>query len=98
MVQKIIFTKTAERGFYEIATFLEENASISAAQKFANSVDAKIEKLKEQPFIGRPSSKAKTVRKINVTKNIQMMYRVVGKTLIISTFFNTRQDPNKSRF
>jgi plasmid stabilization system protein ParE len=98
MVQKVIFTKTAERGFYEIATFLEENASLSAAQKFANNVDTKLERIREHPFIGRPSSKAKTVRKINISKNIQMMYRVVGKTLVISNFFNTRQDPNKSRF
>jgi plasmid stabilization system protein ParE len=82
----------------ELVRSLEENASLSAAQKFASNVDAKLERLKEHPFIGRPSTKAKTVRKIIVSKNIQMMYRVVGKTLVISNFFNTRQDPNKSRF
>ena len=98
MVQNIVFTKRAERTFAEIATYLQSNLSLTAAQKFATSVDVKIEKLKEHPFIGRPSSKAKTVRKINVSKNIQMMYRVVGKTIIISNFFDTRQDPNKSRF
>ena len=98
MVSNIVFTKRAERAFYEIATFLEQNLSISAAQKFATNVDTKIKRLQEHPFIGRPSSKAKTVRKINISKNIQMMYRIVGKTLIISNFFDTRQDPNKSRF
>ena len=98
MVQKVIFTKTADRAFYEIASFLEENVSLLAAEKFAEKVDSKIERLKEHPFIGRPSSKAKIVRRIIVTKHIQMMYRVVGKTLIISDFFNTRQNPNKSKF
>ncbi len=98
MVQKVIFTKTAERAFSDIANFLEENASIRMAQQFVNSVDEKIERLKEHPYIGRPSMKAKTVRKINVSKNIQMMYRVVGKTLVISNFFDTRQHPDKSRF
>ena len=98
MVQKIIFTKTADKTFNDIATFLEQNASLSSAEKFAEKVDCKIEKLTKQPFIGRPSSKAKTVRKILISKHIQMFYRVVGKTLIVSTFFDSRQHPNKSRF
>jgi plasmid stabilization system protein ParE len=98
MVQKIIFTKTADRSFNDIASFLEENASLSSAEKFAERVDFKINRLIEQPFIGRPSTKAKTVRKILISKHIQMMYRVIGKTLIISDFFDTRQNPNKSRF
>ena len=98
MVQKIIFTKTADRAFYEIASFLEENVSLLTAEKFAEKVDAKIQQLKAQPFIGRPSSKAKTVRRIIITKHIQMMYRVVGKTLVISDFFDTRQHPDKSKF
>jgi plasmid stabilization system protein ParE len=98
MVHKVTFTKTADKTFYEIAQFLEENASRAVAIKFAEKVDFTIEKLIKQPFIGRPSSKAKTVRKINVNKNVQMMYRVVGRTLIISNFFDTRQHPGKSRF
>ena len=98
MVQKVVFTKTAERSFEEIASFLEVNISISTAHKFANDVDSKISRLQEHPLIGRPSSKAKTVRKINISKHLQMMYRVVGKTLIISDFFDTRQNPNKSKF
>ena len=98
MVQKVIFTKTADRAFYGIASFLEENASELAAQKFAEKVNATIEKLKKQPFIGRPSHKAKTVRRILITKHVQMMYRVVGKTLVISDFFDTRQHPSKSKF
>ena len=98
MVQKVIFTKTADRTFNDIATFLEQNVSLSSAEKFAEKVDSKIEKLTKQPFIGRPSSKAKTVRKILVSKHIQMFYRVVGRTLIVSTFFDSRQHPSKSRF
>ena len=31
MVQKIIFTKTADKTFNDIATFLEQNASLSSA-------------------------------------------------------------------
>jgi plasmid stabilization system protein ParE len=98
MVQKVVFTKTADRAFCSIATFLEDNISLTIAEKFAQKLAAKIERLKEQPYIGRPSVKAKTVRKVIIIKHIHMMYRVVGKTLIICDFFDTRQDANKSRF
>jgi plasmid stabilization system protein ParE len=98
MVQKVTFTKTADKAFYEIATFLEENFSLLVAEKFADKVNTKIEKLIEHPFIGRPSSKAKTVRKITVFRHVHMMYRVVGKTLVISDFFYTRRHPDKSKF
>lgn len=98
MVQKVVFTKRADRALFNMIIFLEENVSFSSAQKLVSEVDAKIERLKEHPLIGRPSTKAKTVRKINVSKNIQLMYRVVGKTLVISNFFDTRQHPDKSRF
>jgi plasmid stabilization system protein ParE len=64
MVQKVIFTKTADKAFYEIATFLEENFSLLVAEKFADKVNTKIEKLIQHPFIGRPSSKAKTLGKL----------------------------------
>ena len=67
MVQKVIFTKTAERAFSDIANFLEENASIRMAQQFVNSVDEKIEKLKEHPYIGRPSMKARSAVLVKIT-------------------------------
>ena len=98
MVHKVTFTKTADKAFYDIASFLEENFSLSVAKKFSEKVDLKIERLIKQPFIGRPSGKAKTVRKIIVYKHVQMMYRVVGRTLVISDFFHTGQNPDKSRF
>ena len=98
MVQKVIFTKTVDKTFNDIASFLEQNGSLSSAEKFADKVDSKIEQLTKQPFIGRPSIKAKTVRKILVSKHIQMFYRVVGRTLIVSNFFDSRQHPGKSRF
>lgn len=41
MVQKVIFTKTADRTFNDIATFLEQNVSLSSAEKFADKVDSK---------------------------------------------------------
>ena len=51
MVQKVIFTKTADKAFYEIAIFLEKNFSLLVAEKFAEKVDTKIERLIKQPYL-----------------------------------------------
>ena len=72
MVQKLIITKTAERSFVAIATYLEEHFSEETAERFAQAVDKKVQLLRKNPFSGRPSGKAKTVRKIKngmVTRN-----------------------------
>ena len=98
MVKKITWTQTADRTFDEITAFLQDNSSLQTAQTFAKTVYSKIDTLVEQPYIGRPSKKAKTVRIINVGKNMQMLYRIEGRTLIISDFFDTRQDPQKRRY
>ena len=97
MVKKIIWTKTADKTFDDITSFLQDNSSLKAAENFATAVYTKIDVLFEQPYIGRPSQKAKTVRIVNVGKNIQLLYRIEGKTLIISDFFDTRQDSKKRR-
>jgi plasmid stabilization system protein ParE len=100
MVQRLIITKTAGRSLEAILMYLEENFSISTAQKLAQKVDNKVQLLFKQPFIGRPSSKAKakTIRKIGISKHLMMYYRVVGTSLVISDFFDSRQNPDKSRF
>jgi plasmid stabilization system protein ParE len=69
MVRKIIWTKTADHTFDEITGFLQDKSSLQAAQSFAKTVYAKINTLTEQPYIGRLSKKAKTVRIINISKN-----------------------------
>ncbi len=78
--------------------FLHEKYSLQVAQNFANIVYEKINRLEKQPYIGPKVSGTKSVRYVNFGKHYQMFYRVDGKTLIISYFFDTRQDPNKRPF
>lgn len=98
MVKKIVWTKTADTTFDKITQYFIDNGFMQAAELFAQAVYDKIDLLTEQPFIGRLSTKAKTVRIIKIGKNIQMLYRVDGKKLIIVDFFDTRQNPDKSKY
>ena len=98
MVKKIIWRKTADKSFDKIVFFLHENFSNKVAHDFAKTVYEKIDRLEKQPYIGPKVSGTKSVRYINFGKNYQMFYRVDGTTLIISYFFDTRQDPSKKPF
>ena len=98
MVQKIIWNKTAQRSFDQIMNYLHDEISRQTAEKFFHLVYHRIGQLTNQPYIGRPAQKTKTVRQINIDKYRKMYYRIEGRTLIISDFFDIRQDPEKLRY
>jgi plasmid stabilization system protein ParE len=98
MVQKIIWNKTAQRSFDQIMNYLQDEISRNTAEKFFHLVYHRVGQLTNQPYIGRPTKKTKTVRQINIDKHRKMYYRIEGRTLIISDFFDVRQDPDKLRY
>lgn len=95
MVNKIIWTKTASRTFDKIANYLVDEASLAAAQNFASEIYDKIDYIVKYPFVGRSVKGTKSLKMLNVAKRYHLYFRVQGKTLFISDFFDSRQDPNK---
>jgi plasmid stabilization system protein ParE len=98
MVKKIIWNKRGQNTFDDTINYLHDEVSQQSAETFFNIVYDKIDKLVKQPFIGRKVGSTKSVRVINLDKHRQMFYRIVGTTLYISYFFDTRQNPNKRPF
>jgi plasmid stabilization system protein ParE len=98
MVKKIIWNKRGQNTFDDTINYLHDEVSQQSAETFFNIVYDKIDKLVKQPFIGRKVGFTKSVRVINLDKHRQMFYRIVGTTLYISYFFDTRQNPNKRPF
>lgn len=77
---------------------MEENFSVKTSEKFVGKVFEKIEVLKKYPSIGRKALKMKTIRFILVEKNYRLYYRISGKTIIISSIFDTRQRPSSDKY
>ena len=98
MVEKIIWRKKAFLYVRENAQYLEQEFSRQAADNFVDAVTKTIAKAAKNPETYRKATKTKSVHHINVDKNRKMFYRLSGKTLIISAFFDARQDPEKSPF
>lgn len=83
MVKSVEWNKTALRKMRETVTYLQTEVSDSSANKYVDSVYYQIERIKDQPFLGRPVVTTKTVRFIRVDKHRQMFYRLDGTTLYI---------------
>ena len=98
MVTKIEWRKKALRFVEEKAIYLETEFSEQTAINFVSRIEKTIEKVAKNPKSYRKVVLAKSVYFINIDKQNQMFYRVAGDTLIISAFFDMRQDPKKRPF
>ena len=95
MVTKIIWNKAASKTFDNIADFLVDQYSLQSAENFATAVYEKINYIAKYPFVGRAVQGTKSLKMLNFCKHYQIYFRVQGKTLFISDFFDARQDPKK---
>ena len=95
MGAKVIWSNLAQKEFYAIITYLEINASEQAVEKFYRIVEDKLDVLEKYPESERLVEVSKHVRVVNLDKYRQMVYRIKGKSIYISHFFDMRQDPKK---
>ncbi len=98
MDRKLIWTETASRQMWEMLTFLDEHDAKKTSTKLYGNIQKKIEVLLLYPEIGRFVKGRKTIQYYPIDKMHRIYYRVRGNTLIISAFFNLRQDPSKRPF
>lgn len=73
MAYQIIWTAHAENDFRSIITYLKENWSDLAAEKFANKTIRKLEKIASMPYLPGPTSKP-NVHKIESDKKRSFLY------------------------
>lgn len=95
MVNKIEWSDTALADLGRILTYLRDEISESAADKFAQAVKFKIAQLATNTFDGRPVPTRRSIRFVLLGRYHRLYYRRRGLTLYITRFYDARQDPNK---
>ena len=98
MVKKIKWNKAADKTFDDITEYLQTQYSTQSAENFANLVYKRIDQITKGLTVGRISPQTKTVMILKLDKHKQMYYRLVGTTLTIVDFWDTRQDPKKKSY
>ena len=94
----IIFTAEAERRLREIFNYYNLNASRKVALKIVNEIITETGILETKPYIGIRESLLVN-RRFNyffiIIKNYKVIYRLSEELIIVSTVFDTRQNPRK---
>ena len=78
--------------------YWENNGMEASAKKFSKDLAKKLQLIAEQPEAGRATSNFKKIRFVAIDKRYRLFYRVKPTDINILTFFDTKQDPNKSPY
>lgn len=98
MAYTIVWTENAKEDLKQVLIYLKENWSESATNKFLDIFYQKLDFLGEFPFIGTASEKVTDVRKLVITKQTILFYKIKEHDVILLDFFDTRQDPESSLY
>lgn len=98
MAYKIIYKKRFSNKLIRLLQYLEDQWGQKTAFEFLNHVDERIETLRAQPFIGKPSEKKPNVRTILITKYNRLYYKLNDDTIIILNMFDTRKNPKRNPY
>ena len=92
--RKIIWTKTADIQFAGVLQFwLERNKSNTYSKKLISLVTDRTKEIAKTPFMYK-STDFKDVRVASLG-NFSIYYKITDKSIIITAFWDNRQDPRK---
>ena len=99
MSYSIIWSPKAYLTFQERIYYLERNWTQREINNFTIRVKEYLELLQEEPLIGTPTRRRKTVRFGLIIKEVSIIYRVkpIKKEIELLMFFDNRQNPKKIR-
>jgi plasmid stabilization system protein ParE len=98
MDYEIEWTNDFEEQFKGVIKYLKNEWSEKAALEFSETFLSLLTLINTHPYISIESAKYKGVRRILVTKQNVLYYRVEGNTIYLLELFDTRQNPTKNKF
>ena len=92
--RNVVWTKTADIQFAGILEYwVRRNKSNAYSKKLLRLVSERTEKIAENPYTCKPSDFADT--RVASLKNFSIYFKVTDTQIIISAFWDNRQDPKK---
>ena len=78
--------------------YWENNGMERSAKNFSKDLVKKLDLIVVQPEVGRATSNFKKIRFVTIDKRYRLFYRIKPTDINILTFFDTKQDLNKSPY
>ncbi len=98
MAYEVIYKKRFKNKLIKLLLYLEYEWGQRTADQFLNKIDERIETLKKQPLIGKPSERKPEVRTILITKHNRIYYKFSNKKIVILNMYDTRRNPKKNLY
>ncbi|MFZ6051818.1 type II toxin-antitoxin system RelE/ParE family toxin [Halocola ammonii] len=90
---QVYVTPRAERDFNRIIRYIRKKWGDSTAQEFIHKSDAIFKLLRHFPSIG--AIEVGEIRGFQLTPQTRILYRIKADKIVILSFFQVRQNPNK---
>ena len=98
MALKIYWSKRAERQFDNILNYLEVDWGENAASNFVRKVYNFLDLLSVYPNLGTVENEDKQIRGFPIVKQVNLFYKIDCDRIILLSFFDNRQNPQKRKF
>lgn len=92
---RISLTKRAEKNYRSIKNYIVKEWGENVAAAFEQKTVDFLDILEDFPEMGVIELPEKMIRGFQLTKHTRVFYRISGERIIILTFFDVRQNPNK---
>ncbi|HOY95302.1 MAG TPA: type II toxin-antitoxin system RelE/ParE family toxin [Catalimonadaceae bacterium] len=93
---KIFVSKKAEKDLHSILDYLRNNWNEKVAQAFIKKTADVFTLLEAFPEMGQVDFPEKQIRGFQMVKQVRLIYRIKESRIIILSFFDVRQNPNKN--
>ena len=97
MAYQIIWTAEADKDFYSIIRYLKENWSDYSAQKFAERIMQKLERIAAIPYEPRFTSQP-NIQMIKLDKKNVLFFTVESNTMVLLSIYPYNKDITKSKY
>jgi plasmid stabilization system protein ParE len=90
---QVFVTPRAESHFDSIIGYIKNKWGEQTAKQFIIKTDEIFKLLKNYPTIGQIEKG--NIRGLQLSKQTRLLYRIRGEKIIVLSFFDVRQNPNK---
>jgi plasmid stabilization system protein ParE len=98
MVKKIVTTPKFRLKLAKVIEYIFDEFGNKAKLEFISKTDLTVQKIADNPDIGRPSIKAKNVKQIIIKPYNKLYYKIYPSRITLLDLFDMRQHPSKNPY
>lgn len=98
MAYKVIYKKRFNNKLIKLLEYLDKKWNCKVAEDFLKTLDKRIDTLKKQPLVGKPSIKKPDIRAILITKHNRLYYKFNGDAIVVLNMYDTKSNPKKNPY